>query len=312
MADATVSRLGQVNEAGAVDALFLEVWSGMVLKAFNKKQTTDGRHIVRTIPNGKSAQFPILGSVGHAFHTPGAELSFDTVKHAAKTIVIDGLLVAPVFIDILDDAMNHYDVRAEYTTQQGETLANEADQRVLRSFIAASRTATHINTDLPGGRRVTDASIDTDASVLKSGVYTAAQFLDENSVPAEGRSLHIAPVQFYLLLADGEFIDRDFAGEGSKSRARLPWASDLEVVKTNNLPRGDDTADSTLPSSLQLDYSANVGVVSHRSAAGTVRLIGLMTEGKYDMNRQGHILNAKYAQGHDFLRPDAAVELATA
>lgn len=55
MADATVSRLGQANEAGAVDALFLEVWSGEVLVAFNKKQTTEGRHIERTITNGKSA-----------------------------------------------------------------------------------------------------------------------------------------------------------------------------------------------------------------------------------------------------------------
>lgn len=223
--------------------------------------------------------------------------------------------MAPVFVDVLDDAMNHYDYRSEYTTQQGQFLANEKDQRVLRSFIAASRTATHINTDLPGGQGVFDANVATDAAVLKSAVFSAAQILDENNVPSDSRYLWVAPAQYYLLLADGEFIDRDFAGEGSKARATLPWASDLEVVKSNNLPRGDDTGDTTLPSSLRLDYSAtsptitNVAIAGHMSAAGTVKLIGMTTEGEYEIQRQGWTMVSKFAMGHDLLRPDAAVEI---
>jgi hypothetical protein len=318
MADATVSRLGDINSAGTpFDELFLEVWSGMVMEAFNTAQTTMGRHIVRTISSGHQAQFPATGVVAAGFHTAGDELEtspgFQEVNHAERTIEIDGLLVAPIFVDLLDEAMNHYDVRSIYTEQQGQALANEADERVLRSFVVASRTATPTVTGLPGGDRITGATIGTDASVLKAGIYDAAEDLDEHNVPASDRTLWVAPAQFYLLLQDGEFIDRDFNdGNGSKARASTSWAANFEVVKSNNLPRAVDTSNTALPTELRLDYSANIAVAGHKSAAGTVKLLDLSTESAYDINRQGTILVAKYAMGHNYLRPEAAVELATA
>jgi hypothetical protein len=318
MADATVSRLGDINSAGTpFDELFLTKWSGMVMGAFNQAQTTMNRHIVRTIDTGHEAQFPATGLVSAGYHTAGDELEtspgFQEVNHAQRVIAIDGLLVAPIFIDVLDEAMNHYDVRAEYTVQQGQALANEADQRVLRSFVAASRTATPTVTGLPGGDRITGATIGTDASVLKAGIYDAAEDLDQHNVPQSDRYLWVAPAQFYLLLQDGEFIDRDFnEGNGSKARASTSWAANFEVIKSNNLPRAVDTSNTALPTELRLDYSANIAVAGHRSAAGTVKLRDLSSESAWDVNRQGTILLSKYAMGHSFLRPEAAVELATA
>lgn len=55
MADAIVSRLGQVNGAGDADALFLKVFAGEVLTSFEKKNVMMGKHQIRTISNGKSA-----------------------------------------------------------------------------------------------------------------------------------------------------------------------------------------------------------------------------------------------------------------
>jgi hypothetical protein len=315
--DATVSRLGDINSAGTpFDELFLTQYSGMVMTAFNKKQTTMNRHVVRTISQGHEAQFPALGTVTAGYHTAGQVLEnspvFKEVLHAQRVIAIDGLLISPIFIDVLDEAMNHYDVRAPYAEQQGQALANEADQRVLRSFVAASRTSTPTVTGLPGGDRITGATIGTDASVLKAGIYDAAEDLDEHNVPAEERYLWVAPSQFYLLLQDGEFIDRDFNNpNGSKARADTFWAANFEVIKTNNLPSADDSANADLPSDLQLDYQTTVAVSGHKSAAGTVKLLDLKFESEYDIDRQGTILVAKYAMGHNFLRPEAAVELAT-
>jgi hypothetical protein len=284
--DATVSRLGDINSAGTpFDELFLTQYSGMVMTAFNKKQTTMNRHVVRTISQGHEAQFPALGILENS-------PVFKEVLHAQRVIAIDGLLISPIFIDVLDEAMNHYDVRAPYAEQQGQALANEADQRVLRSFVAASRTSTPTVTGLPGGDRITGATIGTDASVLKAG--------------------WVAPSQFYLLLQDGEFIDRDFNNpNGSKARADTFWAANFEVIKTNNLPSADDSANADLPSDLQLNYTTTVAVSGHKSAAGTVKLLDLKFESEYDIDRQGTILVAKYAMGHNFLRPEAAVELAT-
>ncbi len=55
MSAATVLGSGQVNGAGATDALFLKVFSGEVLEAFFAKNISRDMHMVRTIASGKSA-----------------------------------------------------------------------------------------------------------------------------------------------------------------------------------------------------------------------------------------------------------------
>ena len=55
MSNATVSRIGQINGAGAVDALFLKVFAGEVLTSFEQTNVMMDKHQVRTITNGKSA-----------------------------------------------------------------------------------------------------------------------------------------------------------------------------------------------------------------------------------------------------------------
>lgn len=56
MANATVARIGQINQDGDVDALFLKVYAGEILAAFERKNVMLERNIVRTISSGKSAQ----------------------------------------------------------------------------------------------------------------------------------------------------------------------------------------------------------------------------------------------------------------
>ena len=80
MSNATPSRLGQANAAGDTDALFLKVFSGLVLEAFDRQQAFKDKHMVRTIANGKSAQFPVTGLAGAKYHTPGTELLGDVIR----------------------------------------------------------------------------------------------------------------------------------------------------------------------------------------------------------------------------------------
>ena len=49
MANATVSRLGQVNTSGDVNALFLKVFSGEVLATFQRENQMLGMTSVRQI-----------------------------------------------------------------------------------------------------------------------------------------------------------------------------------------------------------------------------------------------------------------------
>ena len=60
MADAVASRLGQINAAGDVKAIFLKKFAGEVLTTFEQTNVMKPLHTIRTINNGKSAQFPSL------------------------------------------------------------------------------------------------------------------------------------------------------------------------------------------------------------------------------------------------------------
>lgn len=313
MATAVVSGFLDINNGGApFDELALKVYSGMVLESYLRNLVTQGRVTSRTIANGKSAQFPVLGTVGTNWHTRGTEVTFLQVNSNERVIEIQGLLLSPIFLDVLDDAKSHFDVRRPYATLQGQALAQEDDQRNLMSMIVASRTATPNVTGGTAGATIVAATAATDAAVLKGAIYDAAEGLDTNNIPAPDRSLFVAPAQYFLLLQDGEFLDRDFGGDGSRATAVMRNAADFGIIKTNNLPTTSEVGDTNFPTNLRLDYSTAVAVASHPSAAGNLSLMGLKFESEYDMNRQGHMLIAKMAKGHDYLRPESAFCIQTA
>ena len=53
MADATVTRLGQINATGDANTLFLKVFSGEVMAAFQRQNKLLPITTVRTISHGK-------------------------------------------------------------------------------------------------------------------------------------------------------------------------------------------------------------------------------------------------------------------
>jgi hypothetical protein len=53
MANATVLAGGQINGSGATDALFLKVYGGEVLTAFDQNNVVMPLHTVRTISSGE-------------------------------------------------------------------------------------------------------------------------------------------------------------------------------------------------------------------------------------------------------------------
>lgn len=304
----TVSRVGQSNVSGDALALFLKVFGGEVLTEFNRIVVFTDRHFVRQISNGKSAQFPLIGAATARYHTPGTWIDGTAIPAAEKVITIDDLLVADTFLANIDEAMNHYDVRGPYSAELGRILARTYDKNVARNMILGARASNPLS-GRPGGTRISNAAMDTDKDALRTALFTAAQKLDEKDVPAEDRSAFFMPAQFYVMAQDTTLINKFLGGSGSIGDGTLPTAAGFPIVKTNNLPNTDDSADSTIQSKYRADYSAVKGIVSHKMAAGTVKLMDLAMEAQYEPRRQGTFTVAKYAVGHDWLRPECAVEL---
>ena len=80
MSDTNVSRVGQVLAANDSEALFLKLFAGEVLTIFENENKTMGRTMVRSITNGKSAQFPVMGRASAYYHTPGNEILGGKIK----------------------------------------------------------------------------------------------------------------------------------------------------------------------------------------------------------------------------------------
>ena len=98
-----ISRSGQSNGSGSTRELFLKLYAGEVLTAFQTRNVMMPIHRVRTISKGKSAQFPMTGKFRNAsYHTPGNEITPATTKQAERIVSIDDLLINAQFIPNID------------------------------------------------------------------------------------------------------------------------------------------------------------------------------------------------------------------
>jgi hypothetical protein len=307
MANATVSNIGLINGGGTADAMFLKVFSGEVMAQFEKDTVFKDRTMSRSISSGKSAQFPVMGRNTAAYHTPGAEIVGVQQLHAERIITIDDLLVSSVFIANLEEAKNHYDVRGIYSQEVGRALANAMDQNLGQVGVLAARATTTI-TGEAGGSALTNAAYNSNSTTLASGLFTAAQTLDEKFVPDADRACYLKPAQYYLLAQNTTVINQWYGGQGAISEGTVLKVAGIEIVKSNKVPTTNVT---TGVAAYQGNFSTTIGLVMHKTAIGTVKLMDLATESDYDIRRQGTLIVSKYAMGHGILRPEAAVELKT-
>ena len=88
----------------------------------------------------------------------------------------------------------------------------------------------------------------------------------------------------------------------------------MRILKSNHLPTADYTAPAGDLSTLANTTYPGAGNVPwalcfQRSGLGTEKLMDLAVESEYSVERQGSLILAKYAMGHDILRHECLVEL---
>lgn len=342
MSDQTPSLIGVANHSGAVPAatadqrvLALQMFAGEVLEAFDTMQVAKpGEHYrLHRVTQGKSHSWPEIWKAVAQNHTPGVEIDGQIIQHGERLITIDDLDVAPVFVADIDEMIMHYDARQPYAHQLGQALANLNEGNFFRSAIlAANETTQPTNALDPGsnekdGNRVRNADISgTNMAGVRAdlieALYLTAQTLDQRDVPdMNDRNIWLAPAQYYLLISAGsDIVNRDFGGEGSVQRADIRLVANMKVNKSNNLRliagTDESVATGTPPAGVATKYlrnnSTTIALVTHRDAVGCVELLGMQTQAEYSVRLQGSLLVARKANGMGTLRPEAAVELASA
>lgn len=311
MSNFTTVQPGQINGAGADDALFLKLYAGETLAQFTKVCKAKDLVLARTITHGKSASFPVMGRVVASFHTPGTEITGQSVNFNEVLIHIDDKLIAPVFIADINEAKNHFDVRQPLTQDCGTALAEQYDERVFRVIALAARSTGTV-TGRPGGVRIESANMKTDAALLANSIFEASQKLDENNVPEEDRYCVLAPAQYNLLVKSKDVINKDWGGEGSYAKGQVAMIDNVKIIKSNSVPSTNiASATPGEKNTYHGNFTTTAGLVFHKTVAGTLKLMDLAVGIEWSERHQGTLIVAKMAVGHGKLRPEAVVELAT-
>lgn len=325
---------GKGMSAGDKLALFLKVFGGEVLTAFTRTSVTMNKHLVRSIQSGKSAQFPVLGRTKAAYLQPGENLDDKRkdMKHTEKTINIDGLLTADVLIYDIEDAMNHYDVRSEYTAQLGESLALAADGAVLAEMAKLCNLPAASNENIAGLGTASvlevGSATELQADQVKLGQAIIAQLtlararLTKNYVPSADRTFYTTPDNYSAILAALMPNAANYQALIDPSTGSIRNVMGFEVIEVPHLTAGGAGNDrpeeeGTSPTGQKHAFPATatgdtkvaldtvVGLFCHRSAVGTVKLKDMALERARRANYQADQIIAKYAMGHGGLRPEA-------
>jgi hypothetical protein len=153
--------------------------------------------------------------------------------------------------------------------------------------------------------------------------------MDERNVPNDERFAVVTPEVYYLLLGgNSDAINRDFSPDnGSIATGQIASAYGIRIMKSNHIPQTDESSGSTVhnsagvrnnPNGSTLKYSGinyntsnakTQGIIFHREAVATVKLLDLSLETDYIMERMGTLMLAKYAMGHNVLREECCFEL---
>ena len=354
MSNTTPSRVGldENNTGAGNDQLFLKKFSGEILQTFEESNIFKPLHTIRTIESGKSAQFPVTGIATANYHTPGENIASNGLVGAGgylsdigkteKIITIDKMLVASTFLANIDDVKNHYDIRSVYANELGKALAVRFDTALAKVFIAAARSSANLSASAAGSILdisqnafvavgATNADVtDPSGAELVAALFSAAQRMDENDVPSDGRFCVLRPQEYYRLITGADdsnsfsltsAINKDIGGAGSLAAGNIPQIAGISIFKSNHIPSTDlsstssgdgDSANDVFGVSgvgYNGDFRNSFGIISHSAAVGTVKLLDLATESEYQIERQGTLFVAKYAMGHGVLRPECAIEL---
>ena len=322
----------------ATSLSFLKVYGGEVINAYNAQVAFAPLLTKRVITSGSSASFPTFTREQSKLHAPGDDV-FGSVANDAhyasnatsgeKVITLEKAIIAPQFVDDLDQAMADYNIHSELAKQAGAAMAFTHDAMLIS---ALSRGGTGL-AEIAGGT----ANADVNGAQIAVLIEEAAQKMDEAFVPHTERYCALPPRLFYALMGEDNVVGSDFNSTGDRGKTKSLWYMGFEIINSQVLgqiagvkgtgetssgvggtedPGGAFYLGQAAGAGRNVDYGSMdseklSGLCFHKSSAATLLLRGVSTESNYIPNRLGHLLNAKQAIGCDILRPDSVIQLKT-
>ena len=230
--------------------LWLPIWSGEVIHAYDEYNVFEPLVTSRVIPSGTTVEIPITGTVNlKPFWNAGEELVGGADNHTSTfQLKLDKRPMAAHFeLDNVDQMLTQWEFRNELARQAALTLSNTRDKQLYSYLVRAAATSQIANDPRPS-LNLDDALYGSDSGdTLKLKAWGAAGaaaadratgalsalerveqyivFLQENNVPYDKLYMAISPQCFMDIRALGVARASADLGIGSTNTASRPMFS---------------------------------------------------------------------------------------
>lgn len=324
----------------AFDNMWLPIYGGEVLTAYQESNIFKPLIKTRTIETGNSAEFPKTWKLTAERHAAGQTMKGQDTP--TKKVIIgldDRPMVVPLEWDDIDELMSHFEVRAEHARQAGEALAREDDRQIAALIVNAARVTKAVTDTSPfptGGGSLGDSDLDITATSTpseKRAAAGAALLLIEQSlshfndldVPMDSlnaafswqvwmaiKSFGLAYNETDLqsgmspVFGNREIISPQFGDVGKLPARNTPLLfNGVRIWNSKNIPSGVvDTGEERYRG----DFSATRGMIWHPDAVARVYKMGITTEMDRIVERGSDFFVTKMLAGGGTLREEAAIE----
>lgn len=244
-----ITRPGQVGATGAINALHIEEYLGVVHGTIDRKSVLNGWIPVRQVKGTSIVSNKAIGESTLQKVVPGAQLDGTKNKVGKNTLTIDTVVAARSFFPVLETFQADYDVRSATALEHGKKIAKFTDQAY---FIQAAKAAMNSGirysgvdaaSGHPGGSQVTlSAAGDAlDPAKLYAAIADLFVIMEGKDVDPRTDDVIIAckPAQFYALMQNEMLVNQNYTtARGNSFDAMVLKTYGVPVISSNNFVGG--------------------------------------------------------------------------
>ena len=306
-----IVRPGQSNQSGAVSALHLEEFTGVVESTIERKAALKGWMTVRPVKGTSTITNFAVGESTLQKATPGTPIDGTGTDFAKRTLTIDTVILARAVLPLLETFQTSYDSRKEIGMEHGKKIAKFWDQSF---FIQAIKAALFTESTYKGsgasgkpaghfGGSQTTLALAGDAldpAKLYASIADLFVKMEEKDVDPRTDDVAIAlrPAEFYTLLQNEQLIDGTYkTSEGTSMQGHLLKAYGVPVMSSTNFPGGQNITGHLLGSAYDGDFTKLVAAVFSPRALLAGETIPLTTDVFYDKVTKQWFVDAHMSYG---------------
>jgi len=311
------SRSGQNNNAGDDRVLFEKKMQTDVLRFFQSTNIAKELVTNKTITNGKSAAFPVVGNATASYHDVGTELGNKKIRSTEREITIDKILEAHTYVPDIDDAMVHYDANSAYNESIGRALGKKYDQDLFRMIAKAALIEDSTAATAAGLLAFADDIYTTPVTFAAAGdelkgdkvyakiVEAITQWVDKDIVGEP--VIVLKPESYFALLNNPAQTGMTWANDEASQSGKVPLVLGKRVLTSPHVPSADDSANATVLPKYQGDFTSVQGLMFSKESVGALELMSLSLRSDYVPERLSTLIVGKMLVGFGILNHSAAM-----